>query len=157
VIRITIVAVGRRAPDWIQAGFSEYKKRLSHAIKLELTEVRPGLHRKSAVAEKAVRDEAKKILKVIPEDSFVIALDESGRKQTTQKLSARMGIWISEGRDVSFIIGGADGLHQSVIGVADELWSLSDYTLPHALVRVLLAEQLYRAWSILNNHPYHRE
>jgi 23S rRNA (pseudouridine1915-N3)-methyltransferase len=155
--RITIAAVGRRAPGWVQAGFAEYKKRLSSAIDLKLVEVRPGPRGKTGAVDKVRRDEAAGILKAVPTDNTVIALDEKGKRQTTAKFSACLNQWINDGRDVCFIIGGADGLDPSVLDAADEVWSLSDYTLPHALVRVILAEQIYRAWSIINKHPYHRE
>lgn len=156
MIRITIAAVGKRAPDWIQAGFAEYKKRLSHAVDFRLVEVRPAVRGKTATG-KVLQEEAKAILHAIPGGDFAIALDEKGVRQTTARLSEHLGLWLENKQNICFVIGGADGLHSSVKESADELWSLSDYTLPHLLVRVILAEQLYRAWSLLNNHPYHRE
>jgi 23S rRNA (pseudouridine1915-N3)-methyltransferase len=155
--RISIVAVGKRMPDWIQTGFAEYKKRLSQDVTLELIEVTPAHRTRSSVTHKLRQQEAQSILAALPAHSHVIALDETGKRQTTMQLSARMQDWIDQGMSVSLIIGGADGLDESVLSAAQERWSLSDMTLPHALVRVVLAEQLYRAWTILKNHPYHRE
>jgi len=157
LIRICIASVGKRTPDWVQSGFNEYKKRLSHEISLELIEIQPARRSKNSVEEKLQLEEARAILKTLPKPGYIIALDEHGRRQTTLKLSAQLDSWTGAGDDVCFIIGGADGLHPSVLEAANETWSLSDYTLPHALVRVILAEQLYRAWSILKGHPYHRE
>jgi 23S rRNA (pseudouridine1915-N3)-methyltransferase len=157
LFRITIVAVGKRMPEWIQTGFAEYKKRLSHEVNLELVEVTPARRAKSTITQRLREQEGLAILDAIPARNLVIALDETGKRQTTLQLSARMQDWIEQGIDVSLIIGGADGLDDTVLASAQERWSLSDYTLPHALVRVVLIEQLYRAWSILKNHPYHRE
>ncbi len=157
MIRITIVAVGKRMPDWIQTGFAEYKKRLSHEISLELVEVTPARRGKNTITQRLRQQEAHAILDALPEGNHVIALDETGKRQTTLQLSNCMQNWIDQGVNSSLIIGGADGLDESVLATANQRWSLSDYTLPHALVRVVLAEQLYRAWSVLKNHPYHRE
>jgi len=157
LIQITIVTVGKRAPDWIQSGFNEYKKRLSHEIPLQLIEIAPARRSKNSVEERIQQEEAQAILKALPQHGYIIALDENGRTQNTLKLSTHLDKWINDGEHVCLIIGGADGLHQSVIQAANETWSLSAHTLPHALVRVILAEQMYRAWSILKGHPYHRE
>jgi 23S rRNA (pseudouridine1915-N3)-methyltransferase len=155
--RISIVAVGKRMPDWIQTGFAEYKKRLSQDVTLELIEVAPAHRSRSTITQRLRQQEAQAILDALPAHTHVIALDETGKRQTTMQLAARMQDWIDQGINTSLIIGGADGLDESVLTAAHERWSLSDYTLPHALVRVVLAEQLYRGWTILKNHPYHRE
>ena len=155
--RISIVAVGKRMPDWIQTGFAEYKKRLSQDVTLELIEVAPAHRSRSTITQRLRQQEAQSILDALPPHTHVIALDETGKRQKTMQLAARMQDWIDQGINISLIIGGADGLDESVLAAAHERWSLSDYTLPHALVRVVLAEQIYRAWTILKNHPYHRE
>ena len=155
--RISIVAVGKRMPDWIQTGFAEYKKRLSQDVTLELIEVAPAHRSRSTITQRLRQQEAQSILDALPAHTHVIALDETGKRQKTMQLAARMQDWIDQGINISLIIGGADGLDESVLAAAHERWSLSDYTLPHALVRVVLAEQIYRAWTILKNHPYHRE
>lgn len=155
--RISIVAVGKRMPDWIQTGFAEYKKRLSQDVTLELIEVAPAHRSRSTITQRLRQQEAQSILDALPAHTHVIALDETGKRQKTMQLAARMQDWVDQGINTSLIIGGADGLDESVLAAAHERWSLSDYTLPHALVRVVLAEQIYRAWTILKNHPYHRE
>ena len=144
-------------PDWIQTGFAEYKKRLSQDVTLELIEVAPAHRSRSTITQRLRQQEAQSILDALPAHTHVIALDETGKRQKTMQLAARMQDWIDQGINTSLIIGGADGLDESVLAAAHERWSLSDYTLPHALVRVVLAEQIYRAWTILKNHPYHRE
>lgn len=144
-------------PDWIQTGFAEYKKRLSQDVTLELIEVAPAHRSRSTITQRLRQQEAQSILDALPAHTHVIALDETGKRQKTMQLAARMQDWIDQGVNISLIIGGADGLDESVLAAAHERWSLSDYTLPHALVRVVLAEQIYRAWTILKNHPYHRE
>ena len=155
--RISIVAVGKRMPDWIQTGFAEYKKRLSQDVTLELIEVAPAHRSRSTITQRLRQQEAQSILDALPAHTHVIALDETGKRQKTMQLAARMQDWVDQGINTSLIIGGANGLDESVLAAAHERWSLSDYTLPHALVRVVLAEQIYRAWTILKNHPYHRE
>ena len=144
-------------PDWIQTGFAEYKKRLSQDVTLELIEVAPAHRSRSTITQRLRQQEAQSILDALPAHTHVIALDETGKRQKTMQLAARMQDWVDQGINTSLIIGGADGLDESVLAAAHERWSLSDYTLPHALVRVVLAEQIYRAWTILKNHPYHRE
>jgi 23S rRNA (pseudouridine1915-N3)-methyltransferase len=157
LFRITIIAVGSRMPEWIQTGFAEYKKRLSHELAVELVEVTPARRSRSTITQRLRQQEAGAILDALPQRNHVIALDETGKRQTTLQLSARLQDWIDQGINISLIIGGADGLDDTVLDAANERWSLSDFTFPHALVRVILIEQLYRAWSILKNHPYHRE
>lgn len=156
-MQITIAAVGKRIPDWTKTGFQEYQKRLSGEINLSLIEIPPGRHSKNSGKTRLLLDEAASIRSALPRNNYLIVMDERGESQTTHKLSEQMANWMQDGINVCFIIGGAEGLDKSVIDLADERWSLSAYTLPHAFVRVLLAEQLYRAWSILRNHPYHRE
>jgi 23S rRNA (pseudouridine1915-N3)-methyltransferase len=122
-----------------------------------LIRICPARRAKSTITQRLRQEEAQAILDALPARTHVIALDETGRRQTTLQLSARMREWIDQRINVSFIIGGADGLDETVLAAAHERWSLSDFTLPHALVRVILIEQLYRGWTILKNHPYHRE
>ena len=155
--RVTILAVARRAPAWVREGFGEYSKRLPRELKLELIEITPARRGGGRPLDQLLQAEAEAIRKSLPKEAFIIALDEGGETQSTLQLSARLGQWLKGGTHACFIIGGADGLHESIRGLAHEAWSLSSYTLPHALVRVFLAEQIYRAWCILRNHPYHRE
>jgi 23S rRNA (pseudouridine1915-N3)-methyltransferase len=156
-MRVSIVSVGHKMPAWIQSGFGEYAKRLPPEIKVELLELKPEERTSGKTVEKAKSLEGERILAAIPEGATVYALDEKGRPVTTQGLSVMLAGWMRDGTHPAFVIGGADGLSDAVKGRADKLVSLSALTLPHGLVRVLLAEQLYRASSILANHPYHRE
>lgn len=156
-MRIHLLAVGRRMPDWVQAGFAEYSRRLPAECSLHLQEIEPGRRSKSQSPARAQAEEAGHLLGAVPGGARVIALEERGKSMTSMKLAAQMQDWLQDGRDVALLVGGADGLTDACRQRADWQWSLSDLTLPHGMVRVLVAEQLYRAWSILNNHPYHRE
>lgn len=156
-MRVAIVSVGHRMPAWIQAGFGEYVKRLPPEIRVELVELKPEERTSGKTVAKAVALEGERMLAALAPGSTVFALDERGRAVTTQGLSVMLAGWMREGAAPAFLIGGADGLSEEVKARADKLVSLSAMTLPHGLVRVLLAEQLYRAWSILANHPYHRD
>ena len=155
-MRLTIVCVGHRAPAWIQDGFNEYAKRMPAEARLELVELKPE-ERSGTSADKARALEGERILAALARDATILALDERGKSVTTQGLSVMLAQWMRDASHPVFVIGGADGLSDAVKERADKLISLSALTLPHALVRVVLAEQLYRAWSILARHPYHRE
>ena len=156
-MRFLVVAVGHRMPEWIAAGFAEYAKRMPREAKIELVEIKPEPRTTGKSVAQIMEAEAQRILAALPAGCLRIVLDERGAAWTTRQLADRMRQWMGEGRDAAFVIGGADGLHESVKGDAQQLLALSALTLPHALVRVLLAEQLYRAHSLLHNHPYHRE
>jgi len=156
-VRITILAVGHRAPGWIQEGFNEYAKRMPPEARVELVEVKPEERGAGRSADKAKVAEGERILAALPQGATLLALDERGKAVTTQGLSVMLSGWMRDGSSPAFAIGGADGLSDAVKERAAKLISLSALTLPHALVRVVLAEQLYRAWSILARHPYHRE
>jgi len=158
-MRIHIVAVGQRAPAWVQAGFEHYAQRLPAALRPRLQHI-PLARRadKSTRSSQRARDEeGQRILKRLPLAAHVVALHVAGTGWSTRQLCERVKLWQRAGRDVYFVIGGPDGLSGACLERADELWSLSALTLPHALVRVVLAEALYRAWSIDAGHPYHRE
>jgi 23S rRNA (pseudouridine1915-N3)-methyltransferase len=154
-MKLKIIAVGHKMPAWVTAGFEEYVKRMPREAMISLIELKPDKRAAGKGGEQVREAEAARILEAAGKD-YLIALDEHGQEVTTLKLADRFKTWLSGGRDVSLVIGGADGLHPSVLQKADWTWSLSPLTLPHAMVRVVLAEQLYRAWSVLNNHPYHR-
>jgi len=156
-VKLTIVCVGHRMPAWIQEGFNEYAKRMPPEARIDVVELKPEERGAGRSTDKAKAAEGERILEAIPEGAAVIALDERGKAVTTQGLSVMLAGWMRDGSHPVFVIGGADGLSDDVKKRADKLVSLSALTLPHALVRVLLAEQLYRAWSILARHPYHRE
>ena len=144
-------------PAWIDAGFAEYAKRMPKEVALALTEIKPESRSGGTSTTRLIENEAKRIRAARPERSFKVVLDERGVTCTTRGLAQRLERWRMDGRDLAFVIGGADGVHADLRKDADWLWSLSLLTLPHGLVRVIVAEQLYRAWSLTQNHPYHRE
>lgn len=156
-MKLYIIALGHKMPEWITAGFNEYAKRMPREAKIELIELKPESRTTGKTVTQIMEAEAQRILSALPQNTLRIALDERGAAPTTRQLAAQMQSWLGDGRDVVFIIGGADGLHESVKQQAQQLMALSALTLPHGMVRVLLAEQLYRAHSLLHNHPYHRE
>ena len=156
-MRITILAVGHKAPGWVQEGFNEYAKRMPPEARLELVELKPEERGAGRAADKAKAQEGERILAAVPQGATLLALDERGKAVTTQGLSVMLNDWMRDAIHPVFVIGGADGLSDEVKARASKLISLSALTLPHMLVRVVLAEQLYRAWTILGRHPYHRE
>ncbi|MGJ4728419.1 23S rRNA (pseudouridine(1915)-N(3))-methyltransferase RlmH [Luteimonas sp. SDU101] len=155
-MKARLVAVGERAPAWVAEGFAEYRKRLSHWLPLELVEVEPGVRGKGRDAARAMQDEGARVLAAIPRNSLVVVLDGRGRAHSSEQLGQRLEHWRGQGRDLAFLIGGPEGHAADVLARADEHWSLGPLTLPHMLARLVLAEQLYRAASLLANHPYHR-
>jgi len=156
-MRVSIICVGHRMPAWIKAGYGEYVKRLPPEIRIELVELKPEEKSSGRTVDKAKSLEGGRVLAAIPEGATVYALDEKGRSVTTQGLAVMLAGWMRDATHPAFVIGGADGLSDEVRTRADKLLSLSALTLPHGLARVVLAEQLYRAWSILESHPYHRD
>jgi 23S rRNA (pseudouridine1915-N3)-methyltransferase len=155
-VRLLIVAVGQRVPDWAQTAWDDYAKRFPHEIKVELKAVKTE-PRASKTLETLVAAERTRIEAAIPKGTRIVALDERGTSLTTMALAGRLRDWQLGGTDVALVIGGPDGLEPAFRQAAHERIRLSDMTLPHAFARVLLIEQLYRAWSINANHPYHRE
>lgn len=143
-------------PAWIETGFGEYAKRMPPDCRIVLKEIKPIERSGSKTAETAMALERARIEAVLPKGVRIVALDEHGKDLTSVQLSQHLTQWQQDGRDVAFIIGGADGLDPVFKAKADTLLRISSLTLPHGMVRVLLAEQLYRAWSITQNHPYHR-
>ncbi len=155
-MRLLIVAVGQRVPDWAQTAWDDYAKRFPFEIKLELRAVKTE-PRSSKSLETLYAAERSRIEAAIPKGTRIVALDERGTTLTTMALAGKLKDWQLSGDDVALVIGGPDGLDPAFRQAAHERIRLSDLTLPHAMVRVLLVEQLYRAWSINANHPYHRE
>ena len=155
-MKLHILTVGHKMPDWVELGCAEYLKRMPREMTVEIVEIKPDKRAAGKNAAQVQEAESKRIIEAAGRD-YLIALDEHGQEVTTLQLANCMKNWLAGGRDVSLAIGGADGLHANVKTSADWLWSLSKLTLPHGMVRVLLAEQLYRAHSVINNHPYHRE
>lgn len=155
-MRITIVAVGQRQPVWADQAVADYLERFPAELKIEVKPVKAEPRSSSAPATKLLSAEAVRIRAAIPSGATVVALDERGKDWTTLQFAEHLRRWRDEAQDVAFAIGGADGLDQTVKDGSNMLLRLSSMTLPHALVRVVLAEQLYRAWSLLTGHPYHR-
>jgi 23S rRNA (pseudouridine1915-N3)-methyltransferase len=155
-VRARLIAVGERMPGWVAEGFAEYRKRLSHELPLELVELKPGLRGKGRDDARAIQDEGAAMLAALPPDIHAIALDGRGKAWSSEELAGQLAAWRMGGRDLAFLIGGPDGHAPEVLARADQRWSLGPLTLPHMLVRLVLAEQLYRACKIAAGHPYHR-
>ena len=156
-MRLTIIAVGTRMPGWVEEGVAEYHKRMPRELQLVWKELPLGHRGKSGSAAQAMAKEGEAMLKAIPAGDRVIALDVQGKQRSTPQLAAELEQWLMSGDNYSLLIGGPDGLAPECLAKAERRWSLGDLTLPHPLVRIILAEQLYRAWTITVNHPYHRE
>ena len=154
---MTILSVGHRMPAWVQDGFHEYTRRMPPEVKVELVELKPEERGAGRPTDRARALEGERLLAAVPAGGTLLALDERGRAVSTQGLSTLLAEWMRDASHPVFAIGGVDGLSDAVKDKAAKLVSLSTLTLPHGLVRVVLAEQLYRAWSILAHHPYHRE
>ena len=155
-MKLIIIAVGNKMPSWVTEAFTDYQKRFPPEMKLVLEEIAPVKRNGKNSDEKAKEQEAKMILEALPKKAYIIALDERGKQFTSLELGDKVRVWQNLGMDVVLIIGGPNGLTDEVRNKANELWSLSKLTLPHPLVRVFLAETIYRGWSIYANLPYHR-
>lgn len=155
-MRVHVVAVGERMPAWVSAGFATYAQRLPAHCALHLQEVPAGKRGKNADIQRVLDTEGARLLALLPATAYVIALERSGRTVTSTEWARLLADWLQHRSDVAFLIGGPEGLAPACLARADAQWSLSALTLPHALVRVVLAEQIYRAWSQLNGLPYHR-
>ena len=155
-MRLVLASVGQRPPAWAEAGYDDFAKRFPPELRLELKACKAE-PRTGRTAAQAMTAEAQRIEAALPKGVRRVVLDERGDRLGTLQLAARLEAWMGDGRDVALIVGGPDGLAPSLKANADEALSLSDLTLPHALVRVMLAEALYRAWSVTTNHPYHRD
>lgn len=155
-MRIRLIAVGTKMPSWVEQGFAEYAKRLPHDCRIELVEIPLGHRGKNQPINKAIEQEGQAMLAAMKPQNTCVALEVLGKPWSTEQLSKQMSNWRMEGQDVDLLVGGPNGLSPQCTKLAKQKWSLSPLTLPHPLVRIMLAEQLYRAWTILNNHPYHK-
>ncbi len=155
-MQIHLIAVGDRMPAWVEAGYEEYAKRLPRECRLTLREIPAGKRTKGADLKRLIEQEGARQLAAIPTGCRVIALDRGGRQMDTEQLAAELKKRLASGQDLALLVGGPEGLAPACVKRADDRWSLSLLTLAHPVVRVVLAEQLYRAWSILKNLPYHR-
>ena len=155
-MKIRLLAVGNKMPAWVEQGYQEYAKRLPRDCSLELVEISPGHRGKNASSDKAMQQEADALKKAIRPGEHVVALAVEGKPWSTERLSEELEGWRNQGGDVALLVGGPDGMTDDVLRLAKQRWSLSPLTRPHPLVRVLLSEQIYRAWTILQGHPYHK-
>ncbi|WP_298635036.1 23S rRNA (pseudouridine(1915)-N(3))-methyltransferase RlmH [uncultured Umboniibacter sp.] len=155
-MKVTIIAVGTKMPAWVEAGCGEYIKRLPRDYNLRFIEIPVGARAKNPDIQRAKQSEADAILATIPKGDWVVALDVAGKIWSTEQLATHLDSWRMSGNNVCILIGGPDGYAPSVLARANQRWSMSHLTLPHPLVRIVLAEQLYRAHTILHNHPYHK-
>lgn len=155
-MRIHLVAVGKRMPSWISDGFSEYALRLRSGVQLKLIEVDTPRRGQKADLSRIIREEGTRLLQAAPAGTYRIALDQSGRSYDSESLAVQLEKWMTLGRDIALLVGGPDGLSDEVLESADQCWSLSPLTLAHPLVRIVIAEQLYRAYAISRGLPYHR-
>lgn len=155
-MQIHLIAVGSKMPAWVTQGYDEFARRLPGECRLNLVEIPAGKRGKNADIARLTQEEGEKMLAAIPKGAFVIAMEVGGKNWSTEQLSQQLDNWLHGGCDVALLVGGPEGLAPACRARADQLWSLSPLTFPHPLVRVVLAEQLYRAWSLLKGHPYHR-
>jgi 23S rRNA (pseudouridine1915-N3)-methyltransferase len=155
-MKIRLIAVGTRMPDWVSTGFDEYARRLPPECALQLVEVPAAKRGRSADTGRILNEEGRQLLARVPAGSHIIALDAGGRAWDTPQLARQLDQWLHGGCDLALLVGGPEGLADACKARAQQSWSLSALTLPHPLVRVIVAETLYRAWSVLANHPYHR-
>ncbi|MGE8355343.1 MAG: 23S rRNA (pseudouridine(1915)-N(3))-methyltransferase RlmH [Microvirgula sp.] len=156
-MKITLLAVGTKMPRWVDDAYADYAKRLPREVTLELREIKPEKRGSGVTAEKGIAAEHARIMAALPPRAKLVLLDERGKAWTTMQLADGLKGWLGDGQDIAIVVGGADGTSDELKARADLLLQLSAMTLPHGMVRVLLAEQIYRAVSILNGHPYHRE
>lgn len=155
-MKTRLISVGERMPTWVAEGFAEYRKRLSRELPLDLMEIPLGARGKGRDPARAIADEGVAVLAALPKDVHVVALDGRGKSWSSEQLAEQLARWRQSGRDLAILVGGPDGHAADVLARADQQWSLGPLTLPHMLVRLVVAEQLYRAVTILEGHPYHR-
>lgn len=156
-MRIQIVAVGTKMPDWVAKGVDEFTRRFPADMPVSFTEIAAGKRGKNADIPRILQKEGEATLAAIPKGNRILTLEVTGKPWNTPQLARQLEAWKMDGRDVSLLIGGPEGLAPECIAVSEQRWSLSNLTLPHPLVRIIVAESLYRAWSVTQNHPYHRE
>lgn len=156
MMKLNIIALGRKMPAWVEAAYQDYAKRLAHACQLNLVTLDSKLSSKNLNSDAIQTQESQLLLQQVPVGSHVVMLDKVGQSWSTPDLATQLEHWQVLAKPISILIGGAEGFSRSSLAQGDQVWSLSKLTFPHPLVRVILIEQLYRAWSILQNHPYHR-
>ena len=155
-MKTDLLAIGDKMPGWVETGFNEYAHRLPADSALQLKQVRAVSRGKNPSITKIIAEEEKRLLSAMPNSAHIVVLDVEGKQWSTPQLVKQLSFWRELGKPIALVIGGADGLSPNLLSLAAQSWSLSPLTMPHYLVRVIVAEQIYRAWSILNGHPYHR-
>jgi len=155
-MKIHLLSIGHKMPVWVNQGCQEYLKRMPKECSVKLIEISAAKRTKKSDFKRIITDESQRLLAAIPKNNRIIALDVKGKHWSTEQLAQKMGHWMSSGQDIALLVGGPEGLSNDCLKSASELWSLSALTFPHPLVRVILTEQLYRGWSVLRGHPYHR-
>ncbi len=156
MLRLSLITASNRQPKWVDDGADDYAERLRGRCTLEIKTITLARRTASTPTERAIDDEGERMLAALPPGAYVVALLETGKPWSTNDLAAKLEGWMQRGAPVALLVGGPDGLSAACIARANERWSLSSLTLPHGLVRVIVAEALYRAWSLLEHHPYHR-
>ncbi|MCU4675438.1 23S rRNA (pseudouridine(1915)-N(3))-methyltransferase RlmH [Catenovulum sp. 2E275] len=156
-MKIQLIAVGQKMPGWVEQGFTEYQKRFVRDFSLELVEIPAGKRGKNADVKRILEKEGEQMLAAVGKGNRIVTLEVTGKAWTSPQLAEQMQAWQLDGRDVSLLVGGPEGLAPACIAASEQKWSLSALTLPHPMVRIIVAESLYRGWSINQNHPYHRE
>jgi 23S rRNA (pseudouridine1915-N3)-methyltransferase len=156
-MKLQLIAVGSRMPDWVEKGFNEYARRFPRDLPFELIEISAGKRGKNADITRILEREGEQMLAAVGKGNHIVTLEVTGQNWTTPQLAQQLERWKLDGRDVSLLVGGPEGLAPSCIAASQQRWSLSALTLPHPMVRIVMAEALYRAWSVTANHPYHRE
>ena len=154
-MQIAIIAVAHKAPEWVDSGFRDYQSRIRGGIAVSFRRVAPGRSRRGVPLRKRLEDEAQRLRKALPKKARSVALDRRGAPMSTERLATQLEAAMRDGVDLAYLIGGADGLDDALVAQADAVWSLGESTFPHHLVRILVAEQVYRAWTTLHNLPYH--
>lgn len=155
-MQIHLISVGQKMPSWVKQGYDEYAKRMPRECELVLKEIPAGKRGKNSDIKRIVRDEGEKMFTALPKNSYLVTLDVPGKAWTTPMLANVLKKWLESGQDIALCIGGPEGLADNIKQKSQQSWSLSNLTFPHPLVRIVVAEQIYRAWSIINHHPYHR-
>ncbi len=155
-MQIYLISIGQKMPAWVKQGYDEYAKRMPRDCELILKEISAGKRGKNSDVKRIIYDEGERMLAALPKNVHIVTLDVPGKTWSTPMLADAMQGWLESGQDIALLVGGPEGLADSVKQLARQSWSLSRLTFPHPLVRIIVAEQIYRAWSILNNHPYHR-
>ena len=155
-MKFHIIAIESKRPLWAKTAFEDYQQRFDQSIQIKWLGIKPDRKTRSLGKKKRIFEEGKKLLKSVNKDNTIIALDKEGMSWTTLNLKEKFNLWVTSSKDISFLIGGTEGLSEDCLNSSNEIWSLSPLTFPHSIVPIILIEQLYRVWSIEKNHPYHK-